>query len=52
MGGMTNSTGAASQEGGYGGAAKDEAQEEVGAAETRSAQGYGGGKDMNREVGA
>ncbi|GAB7346084.1 hypothetical protein MBLNU457_4843t1 [Dothideomycetes sp. NU457] len=57
MGGMTNSsTGEANQEVGYGGAQDNGSATEMGGDEQgvddRLAQGLGGERDMNREVGA
>ena len=43
MGGMTNSTGSAGQEGGFGGAARDIDAEQSG---TRQQQGYGDGSGV------
>lgn len=57
MGGMTNdSTGGANQEVGYGGAQDNGSATEMGGdqqgVDDRLAQGLGGERDMNREVGA
>lgn len=57
MGGMTNSsTGGANQEVGYGGAQDNGSAKEMGGdqqgVDDRLAQGLGGERDMNREVGA
>ncbi|KPI43181.1 uncharacterized protein AB675_6652 [Cyphellophora attinorum] len=45
MGGFTNSTGQATQEGGYGGAPKDSSLERK-TSDTRGAQGYGSGSGV------
>ena len=52
MGGQTTgNSGSAGQEGGYGGTEKKE-EEGADAARTRNEQGYGGERDMDREIGA
>jgi hypothetical protein len=53
MGGQTNSTGEASTEGGFGGTERLKGEEgDDDAAQSRRVQGYGGDKDMRRDVGA
>lgn len=54
MGGKTtSSTGEAKTEGGFGGTEKLDGQEEgEGFAKERREQGYGGGRDMDRGIGA
>lgn len=51
MGGMTSNQGGEAAESGYG-RVKDAGSEDKGGAEERRQAGYGGSKDMDREIGA